>query len=283
MMAATAARRRTEETGSEGIARNSSFYTAMRIMPPRERSAMYEIYAFCRVIDDIADEPGKFETKVEQLDQWRNNIALLYTTHVPRNLIGLGKAITDFGLRREDFLAVIDGMEMDVKGPVWMPDMATLTLYCDRVACAVGRLSVRVFGIKGQDGLDLAHHLGLALQFTNILRDVDEDAKIGRMYLPSELLETAGIRNAEPRKLLASSAVERTCGMLAEKALTHFKTADGIMNRCERKCSRTPRVMSQAYHAILSALMERGFASPRRPVRLSKIKLGYILARNILF
>ncbi len=104
----------------------------------------------------------------------------------------------DFGLRREDFLAVIDGMEMDVVDDIRAPDFATLDLYCDRVASAVGRLSVRVFGMEEQDGIALAHHLGRALQLTNILRDLDEDAAIGRLYLPREALREAGITATDP-------------------------------------------------------------------------------------
>ena len=93
-----------------------------------------------------------------------------------------------FGLKREDYIAVIDGMEMDLAGQMRAPDLAALDLYCDRVASAVGRLSVRVFGMAENDGLALAYHLGRALQLTNILRDIDEDAEIGRLYLPREAL-----------------------------------------------------------------------------------------------
>ena len=104
-----------------------------------------------------------------------------------------------FGLKREDFLAIVDGMEMDVPQDIRAPDMATLDLYCDRVASAVGRLSVRVFGLPEEDGIELAHHLGRALQLTNILRDIDEDAGLGRLYLPREALLHAGITSNDPR------------------------------------------------------------------------------------
>jgi presqualene diphosphate synthase len=283
MTACKAAMRSAEEAPPAATARGSSFYAAMRIMPPRERSAMYEIYGFCRAIDDIADEAGEFARKIAQLEEWRGNVALLYAGTTRPALQGLARAMEEFGLRKEDFLAVIDGMEMDVRGPIVAPDMAMLTLYCDRVACAVGRLSVRVFGMEEREGLDLSHHLGLALQLTNILRDIDEDALLGRLYLPKELLEDAGIREALPEQAIARPAVESACITLAEKARGHFSEADAVMKRCERKRVRTPRVMSQAYQTILAALMERGFAPPRRPVHLSKIRLGYILARNILF
>src|SRR5256712_13040783 len=106
--------------------------------------------------------------------------------------------IRAFDLQREDFLSIVDGMEMDARADIRAPDLATLDLYCDRVACAVGRLSVRVFGIHGRDGASLAFHLGRALQLTNILRDLDEDAAKARLYLPREALLAAGIGQTDP-------------------------------------------------------------------------------------
>src|SRR5262249_56771889 len=117
----------------------------------------------------------------------------------------------EFGLRREDFHAVIDGMDMDVIADIRAPDDATLEAYCDRVASAVGRLSVRVFGMEEDDGIALAHHLGRALQLTNILRDLDEDAEIGRLYLPAEELHKAAIESTDPRTVLASPRLTEVC------------------------------------------------------------------------
>ena len=116
------------------------------------------------------------------------------------------KRCARFALDRADFHAVIDGMAMDVAGDIRWPDAATLDLYCDRVASAVGRLSVRIFGMEEAIGIDLAHHLGRALQLTNILRDIDEDAAIGRVYLPREAIDAAGIAVGEPLTVVADSA-----------------------------------------------------------------------------
>src|SRR4029078_1004385 len=110
-------------------------------------------------------------------------------------------SVKPFGLKREDFLAIVAGMEMDVPQDIRAPDMATLDLYCDRVASAVGRLSVHVLGMPREDGVLLAHHLGRALQLTNILRDIDEDATLGRLYLPRESLLLAGITTADPARV----------------------------------------------------------------------------------
>ncbi len=273
----------TDEARVPESTRASSFYTAMRIMPPSQRKAMYEIYKYCRILDDIADEEGECKGRLEQLDKWRNSIVRIYEGKPPPSLQGLARAVSDFSLRKQDMLALVDGMEMDVRGPIQAPDFAMLNLYCDRVACAVGRLSVRIFGMRERDGLNLSHHLGSALQLTNILRDIDEDSELGRLYLPRELLEKAGITDKNPAKALANPTVADACDKLADKALTHFNKADDIMKNYSRKHLRTPRIMSQAYRSILIALTERGFTPPRYPVHLSKIRLGYILVRNILF
>src|SRR5262249_60760440 len=156
----------------------------MRILPREQRQAMFEIYAFCRAVDDIADDPGPREGRLAALEAWRSDIAALYAGAGPARLAELARAVRDFDLQREDFLAIIDGMEMDVRADIRAPNQATLDVYCDRVACAVGRLSVRVFGMPREAGLALAHHLAPPLQLTNILPDLDADPAIGPLHLP---------------------------------------------------------------------------------------------------
>lgn len=263
-------------------AHGSSFYAAMRIMPPAQREAMFEIYSFCRAVDDIADDQGPSAPRLEQLARWRDNIDAIYRGKEPAGLNGLALAIGQFNLAREDFLAVIDGMEMDVLSTIVAPDLATLDLYCDRVASAVGRLSTRVFGLEEQDGRQLAHHLGRALQLTNILRDLDEDAAMNRLYLPREFLAEAGITSAKPNAVLGHPGLGEVCERIAAMAREHFSQADRIMNTYPRRTVRTPRVMSEGYKCILDALVARGWAPPRRPVRLSKSRLGLILLRYVL-
>ena len=140
-----------------------------------------------------------------------------------RALQDYAASVKTFGLKREDFLAIVDGMEMDVPQDIRAPDLATLDLYCDRVASAVGRLSVRVFGLPEEDGILLAHHLGRALQLTNILRDIDEDAGLGRLYLPREGLLLAGITSDDPQKVIADRALPKVCLPLAERAQEAFR------------------------------------------------------------
>jgi phytoene/squalene synthetase len=173
-------------------------------------------------------------------------------------------------------------MEMDVPQDIRAPDLATLDLYCDRVASAVGRLSVRVFGLAEDDGILLAHHLGRALQLTNILRDIDEDAGIGRLYLPRESLLHAGITSDDPEKVIADPALPKVCVPLVTRARMHFEKADEVMRRNPRRAVRAPRIMSKYYRAILELLVARGFALPREPVRLNKMARIAIILRYAL-
>ena len=264
-------------------ASGSSFYAAMRILPLAQREAMFQIYSFCRQVDDIADSDSPREERLAALQRWREDIDALYQGDPPPRLKDYAASVQRFGLLREDFLAIVDGMEMDVPQGIRAPDLATLDLYCDRVASAVGRLSVRVFGLAQDDGILLAHHLGRALQLTNILRDIDEDAAIGRLYLPREGLLQAGITSTDPLEVIADPALPRVCAPLVERARVHFEKADEIMSRNPRRVVRAPRIMSKYYRAILELLVARGFDTPRTPVRLDKMARIAILLRYAFF
>ena len=274
----TAATRASDGTSASG----SSFYAAMRILPREQREAMFQIYSFCRQVDDIADSDGPRPQRLAALQHWRDDIDALYQGRPPARLREYVASVRKFDLKREDFLAIVDGMEMDVPQDIRAPDLATLDLYCDRVASAVGRLSVRVFGLGHDDGITLAHHLGRALQLTNILRDIDEDAAIGRLYLPREGLLLAGITSTDPLHVIADPALPKVCAPLVEQARNHFTKADEVMGRNRRRVVRAPRIMSKYYRAILELLITRGFALPRHAVRLNKAARLAILLRYAL-
>jgi squalene synthase HpnD/squalene synthase HpnC len=262
------------------VASGSSFYAAMRILPREQREAMFQIYSFCRQVDDIADSDSPRPQRLADLQQWRDDIDALYQGRPPARLWDYVASIRKFDLQREDFLAIVDGMEMDVPQDIRAPDLATLDLYCDRVASAVGRLSVRVFGLAHDDGILLAHHLGRALQLTNILRDIDEDAGIGRLYLPREGLLHAGITSDDPPRVIADPALPKVCAPLVERARGHFEKADEVMKRNPRRVVRAPKIMSRYYRAILELLVARGFAAPRAAVRLNKMARIAIVLRH---
>jgi len=268
----------TVENANQKSAAPSSFYSAMRILPQEQRDAMFLIYSFCRTVDDIADSDMPRDQRSRDLDQWRVDINELYDgTRAPK-LADYMPVIQQFGLRRDDFLAIIDGMAMDAAEDIRAPELAKLDLYCDRVASAVGRLSVKVFGLNDVDGIALAHHLGRALQLTNILRDLDEDSGLGRLYLPKEMLTQAGITSTDPATVLASPSLPKACVPLVERARSHYAQADAIMRRNPRKVVRAPRIMGKVYGGVLDLLADRGFTAPRKPVRVSTAaKLGILL------
>jgi phytoene synthase len=257
----------------------SSFYAAMRILPRRQREAMFEIYAFCRRVDDIADSDLPRPERIARLAQWRHNIDTLYGPSPAPGLSGLARATRDFGLAREDFLAVIDGMEMDAREDIRAPSYETLDHYCDCVASAVGRLSVRVFGMAENDGKLLAHHLGRALQLTNILRDVDEDAGFGRLYVPREALAAGGIDSVDPRAVLAAPGLTAACNYLVAKARAHFAEANAVMTRAPRRAVRAPRIMAAVYRLILDGMAAHGWSAPRQRVRVPRAIVAWILLR----
>ena len=147
-----------------------------------------------------------------------------------------------------------------------------------RVASAVGRLSVRVFGMDEQPGKRLAHHLGRALQFTNILRDLDEDAAMGRLYLPDEALSAAGIEGDDPATAISHPNLNKAGVWLAAKAHENYREADAVLSARPAGRLRTPRLMSAVYRAILRRMEKSTWRPPRHRVNLGKVRLAWILA-----
>lgn len=231
---------------------------------------MYAIYAFCRIVDDIADDDSDFGTKLPRLVAWRERIAGLYRGEadgpVTRSLVA---AVKRFTLRQVDFIAVIDGMQMDAESVIVAPDLATLDLYCDRVAAAVGRLSVRVFGDASPVADRVAYALGRALQLTNILRDLAEDAERGRLYLPREYLDAAAVPH-DPNAALAAPGLDTVCARVAALARSYFHDAESAMAACDRRAMRPARLMGATYAAILQRLERRGWRHPEHRVSLPK-------------
>ena len=269
-----------QQSSAASRASGSSFFLAMRILGRQQRQAMFEIYSFCRAVDDIADGDAPREWRLARLAEWRDNINALFAGGRPPGLEQLADAIERFDLRQQEFNAVIDGMEMDAAMDIRAPDLATLELYCDRVACAVGRLSARVFGLAGDKGRLLAHHLGLALQLTNILRDIDEDAAVGRLYLPREALRDAGVESNSPREIVLDSRIRGACEFLASKAHIHFVEAEAVMAACPRQSVKAPRIMAEAYRRLLDSMVARGWSPPRARVRVNKARLIWTALRH---
>jgi phytoene synthase len=256
----------------------------MRVLPLEQREAMYHVYAFCRAVDDVADNGGSRESRMGELARYRSDIEDLYATgRTTSRTADLAYPISKHGLRKSDFIAVIDGMEMDIVRDIHAPDWKTLDLYCDRAASAVGRLSVPIFGIEGDLGIELAHHLGRALQLTNILRDIDEDAAMGRLYLPKEALRDAGITETGIDAILVHPALDRVCRGIAQKTRNYYYRSEEIMARCPRRAARSPRMMATVYRGILEKLIARGWRFPRADVRRSKRYVLWAVLRDGIF
>ncbi len=258
----------------------SSFYAGMRVLPRAEREAMYAIYGFCRIVDDIADDQqGDPEGRMAALDAWRVDLDSLYAGGPPGRAALVAEAVGRFKLDRADFEAVIDGMATDVAHDVRWPTMAELDRYCDRVASAVGRLSVRIFGMDEAPGIELAYHLGRALQLTNILRDIDEDAEIGRVYLPREAIEAAGIPLTRPQEVIGDPRIDLACRAVAAKAHEHYRGARAVLATRPRGHLIAPRLMEAAYAKVLQRTEAIGWKPPRHRVKVSKLVLLWTVAR----
>lgn len=263
-------------------ASGSSFLSGIKVLSAERREAMYAIYAFCREVDDIADDPLELSEKRRLLKEWREEIEFIFNGK-PTKPTGraLTAAIAEYGLQRQDLLDLIDGMEMDAdETATHGPDMDVLDRYCDRVASAVGRLSVRVFGDSGDAAQRVATSLGRALQLTNILRDIAEDAERERLYLPNELLDRHGVTTRDPQEVMTQPGLEKVCADLAEIARQHYADAEAAMAECSRKHIRPARLMMLVYRKVLEGLMRRGWKDLDVPVKVSKASKLWILIRH---
>jgi squalene synthase HpnD len=240
----------------------------MQLLPVRRREAMYALDAFCREVDDIADGEASRSLKQTLLLNWRREIADLFAGR-PRHDVtrGLSEAIHLYGLRCDDFLAIINGMEMDVRKDIRAPSFAELDDYCERVAVAVGRISIRIFGEETPVGERVAAELGRALQLTSMLRDLAEDAGRHRLYLPRELLHAHGIFATTPSWVLAQPALPDVCRDLAMLAERHHAAAAEAIAACPRWTMRPAAVVLGINRALLHELLARGWRQLDEPIR----------------
>jgi squalene synthase HpnD len=249
----------------------TSFYWGMRLLPAAKRAAMFAIYAFCREVDDIADSGASRASKRAGLALWRAEVEALYAGRPSRpTSLALAAPIERFDLPRAEFDAMIDGMEMDASEAMRAPPMARLERYCRCVAGAVGVLSVRVFGARSPDRDAGAVALGDALQLTNILRDLAEDARFGRLYLPRELLDRHRIAGDDPARVLGDPALPAVCRELAARAVSRFDAADRWLAREGRRHVRPALIMRGVYRRTLERLIANDWRQLDPPVRLGK-------------
>ena len=271
------AKRVVEESGT-------SFGPGMRILSKERREAMYAVYAFCREIDDIADEAGSREEKMAALESWREEIDCIYSG-VPQKLTGVAllEPVKRFALPRDEFILLIEGMEMDAQGPIQAPSMEEYLAYCRRVAGAVGMLSMRIFKSGGGFHQDaFAVSLANALQTTNILRDVAEDAEIERLYLPRDLLLKHNIEFTDPHQVVRHPSIKYVCADLGQQALSYFRDARKSLEHFDWRGARPALLMMGVYFRYWQRLRDADW-DPAAPIKLSKyeklrIALTYMVA-----
>jgi len=243
----------------------SSFLAAIKLSKGDRRAAMYGLYAFARILDDIADEPAAAEERQAALAFWRAEVAGMPGA-APRTPTSraLGLAMERFGIPKDELDALIDGVAMDVAGPIVAPGEADLALYCRRVAGTVGIAAIHIYGDTGDAARRFALALADALQLTNILRDMKEDAAAGRLYLPRELLVEAGIPITDPATVLAHPNLPTVTAALAAGARERFRVADDAYRQADQAALKPARMMMEAYGALFRALVEAGFPPDRR-------------------
>lgn len=259
----------------------TSFYWGMRLLPLPKREAMFAIYAFCREVDDIADGEMATADKRRALDGWRDEIDALYRRVPSRpTAIALLEPLERFDLPKAEFLSMIDGMAMDAEEARWPPTMAELERYCRAVAGTVGILSMTVFGQRGGDLDRGALALAEALQLTNILRDVHEDALRGRLYLPKELLGQYGMAGASPKDVVLHPDLRGVCRALASRADKAFALAGRHLAKGDRRKIRPALIMMHIYRRVLDRLIARDWREPEKRVRLGKVERLRIAVRH---
>lgn len=279
------------------IVRNSgsSFYWGMRFLRPQQRFAMYSIYAFCRILDDIVDGDSdkivlgssseNSSIDFQTLGFWKEEIQRIFSKQQCLTSIGreLAIAVREYNLLEEDLYALILGMEMDLNGPIFAPTCAELDLYCARVAGAVGHLSTRVFGIAPKAGKVIAYHLGRALQLTNILRDIKPDSLSSRLYLPKELLlkHQIPIDGQDIDQILGHPHIKFVCQEIYGQAFAHFKYADSCMNNFTKEQKRPMRLMAIMYKRILQKMEKRGLENFHQKVRLTKFEKIRLMLQQV--
>ncbi|PIW27431.1 MAG: squalene synthase HpnD [Rhodospirillales bacterium CG15_BIG_FIL_POST_REV_8_21_14_020_66_15] len=261
-------------------ASGTTFFWAMRFLPGEKRRAMFAVYAFCRIVDDIADDPNPLDEKRRDLARWRAEIRGLYSGRPNHPVaVALAEPIAHFRLAEADFQAVIDGMETDAAATLRLKTRDDLLQYCDRVACAVGRLSCRIFGLEVAVGDRLSAALGLALQLTNILRDIAEDAARDRLYLPEDLLSAHGIAAREPLDVMADPNLPAAAAEIATLAGDKFAEARALLARCEADRVKPATMMMEAYERIFHRMERRGWHRVLEPAGLTKAEKLWVAVR----
>lgn len=263
----------------------TSFYYAFLVLPKDKREALYALYAFCRVVDDcVDDEGGEGEAG---LRRWLEEAHRCYAGRPQTELGGdLALALLQFPIPRSCFEDIVAGCRMDLTVRRY-PLYADLRVYCERVASAVGLASIEIFGYEDPRTRDYAVELGVALQLTNIVRDVGADARRDRLYVPLEDLAQFGLTDREVLDAAANGAatsprLQALLGFQADRARAQYARAEALLPAADRKSMAPAQIMSAVYQAVLDEVVGRGFPLGTARVALSRPRKAWIAARTFL-
>ena len=236
----------------------SSFTVSFRFLPEPKRRAMTALYAFCREVDDVVDECSDAGVARTTLNWWRGEVAAIYGG-TPQHPVcqALVPIVKQFNLPQEHLLEIIDGMEMDLDQPRYA-DFKSLQLYCYRVASVVGLLTVEIFGYTDRQTLKYAHDLGIAFQLTNIIRDVGEDARRNRIYLPMDELQQFGVTAADILNANETDNFHKLMAFQIERARRYYRQAFDHLPAADRKAQRSGLIMAAIYQAVLDEVERSG-------------------------
>ena len=260
----------------KAAASGSSFYYSFLFLPPARRRAITALYAFCREVDDVVDECTDAGIARAKLAWWRNQVAAIYGG-APQHPVAqaLVPVVTTFRLPQERLQEIIDGMEMDLTRRRY-PDFAALGLYCYRVAGVVGLLSAEIFGYRNPDTLKYAENLGMAFQLTNIIRDVGEDARRDRVYLPLDELARYHVTVADIMQARHSDGFRQLMEFQIERALGCYRDAFRALPAADRKSQRPGLVMAAIYRALLTEIRADGSQVLTRRTSLTPLRKLWI-------
>lgn len=255
-----------------------SFWAALRLLPPVPRLGMAALYAFCRQADDIADGPGSPEARSARLAEMRRAVDQgLWGLSGDPVATAVSDAVRRFGVRPGDLSAIVDGVAMDCR-PMRYAAFPDLEAYCERVASAVGCAAVAVFGAPGGEAREKARALGVALQLTNILRDLREDALVGRCYLPEEELGRFGVSGADLGRPRASQALKRLVSFQVDRARRFFRQAAGLEALLPRGTRFFPASLAAVYGRVLARIVASGYDPLAEPPRVGKLEAAAVTA-----
>ena len=258
----------------------SSFYYSFLFLEPERRRAITALYAFCREVDDVVDECEDPTLAAAKLAWWRQELAALYAGRPGHPVTqALAPLLPRFPLPEEQLQEVVDGMEMDLTRSRY-EDYRTLQLYCHRVAGVVGLLAAEIFGYTDRRTQKYAHELGLAFQLTNIIRDVGEDARRGRIYLPREELDRFGVAEADILQSRHTEAFRALMQFQAERAYARYDAAMGTLPAADRKAQRAGLIMAAIYRTTLDEIARDGFLVLDRRTSLTPLRKLWLAART---